>query len=129
MADDLRQHPQRAEHPNHRRLAPHLQQVDAEQRPPGCLPIGVSNGRDGIGNVVDGQELVGEFEVGHLARRQRTLPGMGGVERYWVPLGAGRHLVRLNGRVYEAGVRACSGGWRATSTTPRSKSNSRRERW
>ena len=67
MADDLRQHPQRTEHPDHRRLAPHLQQVDLDQRPPGRPGIGVSHRRDGIGDVVDGQELVGELEVGHVA--------------------------------------------------------------
>ncbi len=96
------QHPKRAEHPDHRRLAPQLQQVDIEQSSPGGLAIGVGDGRDGIGDVVEGQELVGEFEVGHLAGRQRTLPGMAGVDLYWLPLGAGGHFVRLNGRVYEA---------------------------
>jgi hypothetical protein len=30
------------------------------------------------------------------------LPGMAGVDLYWLPLGAGGHFVRLNGRVYEA---------------------------
>jgi hypothetical protein len=29
-------------------------------------------------------------------------PGAGGVDLYWLPLGAGGHFVRLNGRVYEA---------------------------
>src|SRR5439155_11415907 len=33
---------------------------------------------------------------------QRTLPGMAGVDLYWLPLGAGGHFVRRNGRVYEA---------------------------
>jgi hypothetical protein len=65
MADDLRQHPQRAEHPDQRRVAPHLQQVDVEQRPPGHFAIGVGDGRDGIGDVIDGKELVGEPKIGH----------------------------------------------------------------
>jgi hypothetical protein len=30
------------------------------------------------------------------------LPGMAAVDLYWLPLGAGGHFVRLNGRVYEA---------------------------
>ena len=33
---------------------------------------------------------------------QRTLPGMATVDLYWLPLGAGGHFVRLNGRLYEA---------------------------
>src|SRR6185312_7605043 len=33
---------------------------------------------------------------------QRTLPGMAAVDLYWLPLGAGGHFVRLNGRLYEA---------------------------
>ena len=31
-----------------------------------------------------------------------TLPGMAAVDLYWLPLGAGGHFVRLNGRIYEA---------------------------
>jgi hypothetical protein len=30
------------------------------------------------------------------------------VDLYWIPLGAGGHYVRLNGRVYEAVVAACA---------------------
>jgi hypothetical protein len=30
-----------------------------------------------------------------------TVPGMAAVDLYWLPLGAGGHFVRLNGRVYE----------------------------
>ena len=37
-----------------------------------------------------------------MVREQRTLPGMAGIDLYWLPLGAGGHFVRLNGRVYEA---------------------------
>jgi hypothetical protein len=33
---------------------------------------------------------------------QRTLPRMATVDLYWLPLGAGGHFVRLNGRLYEA---------------------------
>jgi hypothetical protein len=33
---------------------------------------------------------------------QRTLPQMATVDLYWLPLGAGGHFVRLNGRLYEA---------------------------
>jgi hypothetical protein len=34
---------------------------------------------------------------------QPTLPNMAGaVDLYWLPLGAGGHFVRLNGRIYEA---------------------------
>jgi len=36
------------------------------------------------------------------AAGQRTLPGMAAVDLYWLPLGAGGHFVRLNGRLYEA---------------------------
>jgi hypothetical protein len=32
----------------------------------------------------------------------RTLPAMAAVDLYWLPLGAGGHFVRLNGRVFEA---------------------------
>src|ERR671914_2662457 len=35
---------------------------------------------------------------------QRTLLGMATVDLYWLPLGAGGHFVRLNGRLYEAGA-------------------------
>ena len=31
-----------------------------------------------------------------------NLPQVGAVDLYWLPLGAGGHVVRLNGRVYEA---------------------------
>ena len=31
-----------------------------------------------------------------------TVPGTAAVDLYWLPLGAGGHFVRLNGRVYEA---------------------------
>jgi hypothetical protein len=48
--------------------------------------IGVGDGRDSIGDVVDGPELFGELEVGQLAGRQPTLPGMAGVDVYWLPL-------------------------------------------
>jgi hypothetical protein len=40
-------------------------------------------------------------EAGHPGAR-RTLPGMAAVDLYWLPLGAGGHFVRLNGRLYEA---------------------------
>jgi hypothetical protein len=31
-----------------------------------------------------------------------TKPGAAAVDLYWLPLGAGGHFVRLNGRIYEA---------------------------
>jgi hypothetical protein len=37
----------------------------------------------------------------HVARHTQP-PGVTGVDLYWLPLGAGGHFVRLNGRVYEA---------------------------
>ncbi len=77
MADDFGQHPKRAEHPDHRRFAAQLQQVDIQQRPPGGLAIGIGDCRNGIGDVVDGQEIVGKLEVGRHAGRQRTLAGHG----------------------------------------------------
>jgi hypothetical protein len=43
-----------------------------------------------------------------------------GVDLYWLPLGAGGHFVRLNGRVYEAcdaAIHHVAAG--TTSTTPR----------
>ena len=46
------------------------------------------------------------------------------VELYWIPLGAGGHSVRLNGRVFEAIAAAASIGDAATSITPRSSSSS-----
>jgi hypothetical protein len=49
------------------RLTALLEQVDVEQRSPCRAGIGVGDGRDGIGDVVDGQELLGELEVGHLS--------------------------------------------------------------
>ena len=43
------------------------------------------------------------------------------VDLYWLPLGAGGHSVRLNGRVYESWwPRMPRGGRPSTSTTPRS---------
>ena len=36
-------------------------------------------------------------------------PGEHGVDLYWLPLGAGGHSVRLNGRVFEAGAAAWAG--------------------
>ncbi|MGZ6682406.1 MAG: hypothetical protein ACXVFK_19575 [Solirubrobacteraceae bacterium] len=35
-------------------------------------------------------------------RGDATLSAMAGVDLYWLPLGAGGHCVRVNGRVYEA---------------------------
>ena len=32
----------------------------------------------------------------------RTMSQENGVDLYWLPLGAGGHFVRLNGRIYEA---------------------------
>ena len=43
-----------------------------------------------------------------------------GVDLYWLPLGAGGHSVRLNGRVYEAVAARIQGGRRSISTTRRS---------
>ena len=40
------------------------------------------------------------------------------VDLYWLPLGAGGHSVRLNGRVFEGWRRGSAGGLLATSTTP-----------
>jgi hypothetical protein len=73
------------------------------------------------------QEVVGELEVGHPCE-QRTLADMAAVDLYWLPLGAGGHFVRLNGRLYEALAARCSGGRRATFTTPGFRSKSHRER-
>jgi hypothetical protein len=42
------------------------------------------------------------------------------IELYWLPLGAGGWLVRLNGRIYEAITRSWSAGGRWAFTTPRS---------
>ena len=39
------------------------------------------------------------------------------IDLYWLPLGAGGHSVRLNGRVFEAVAAGSSGGDAATSTT------------
>src|SRR5215210_3371023 len=36
-----------------------------------------------------------------LEKRPQPLKGTVGVDLYWLPLGAGGHFVRLNGRVYE----------------------------
>ncbi len=41
--------------------------------------------------------------------RHRGDPGPAAVELYWLPLGAGGHSVRFNGRVYEALVAARDG--------------------
>ncbi|HEX6229829.1 MAG TPA: hypothetical protein VFZ41_10265 [Solirubrobacterales bacterium] len=55
-------------------------------------------------------------------------PGAGrataAVDLYWLPLGAGGHFVRLNGRIYEALGREWHGVHPAISTTPRSRSRS-----
>ncbi len=51
----------------------------------------------------------------------------GAVDLYWLPLGAGGHFVRLNGRVFEAVAARVSGGRRATCTTRRWWCGSRRE--
>jgi hypothetical protein len=34
--------------------------------------------------------------------RHDVAPAPGAVDLYWIPLGAGGHVVRLNGRIYEA---------------------------
>ena len=44
-----------------------------------------------------------------------------GVHLYWLPLGAGGHSVRLNGRVYEALAARARAGGRSTFTTPLSR--------
>jgi hypothetical protein len=46
VPDDLGEHPKRAEHPNQRRLSPHLEQIDVEQRLPGRRPVGRRDGRN-----------------------------------------------------------------------------------
>jgi hypothetical protein len=101
MAHDLRQHPQRAEDPHHRRLPPQLQQVDVEQRSPRALPIGVGHRRHGIGDVVDRQEVVGELEVGP-PRRAAYAAGDGDRRPVLVAARRGWALRQLNGRLYEA---------------------------
>ena len=46
------------------------------------------------------------------------------VNLYWLPLGAGGHSVRLNGRAYEAVAALSNAARLETCTTPRSKSTS-----
>lgn len=65
VTDHLRQHPQSAEHPDQRRRAPQLQQVDIEQRLPSDLPIGLNHPGDRIGDVVNRQEVLGKFGFRH----------------------------------------------------------------
>ena len=48
---------------------------------------------------------------------------MPAVDLYWIPLGAGGHSVRFNGRVFEAIAPRASIGHGATSTTRRSSSS------
>jgi hypothetical protein len=48
-------------------------------------------------------------------------PSGAAIDLYWLPLGAGGHFVRLNGRIYE-GIRAFLDRRRAICTTPRSRS-------
>ena len=56
------------------------------------------------------------------------LPGTASIDLYWLPLGAGGHSVRLNGRVFEAvGGAGSSGEIAATSTTRRSRCVCRRD--
>jgi hypothetical protein len=64
VTDDLREHPQSAEHPDQRGLAPELQEVAVEQRLPGDLPLSLGHG-DSVGDVVDRQELFGELGFRH----------------------------------------------------------------
>jgi hypothetical protein len=47
--------------------------------------------------------------------------GKAAVDLYWLPLGAGGHFVRFNGRAYEAVAARLHGVRRAISTTPRSR--------
>jgi hypothetical protein len=42
-----------------------------------------------------------------------------GVDLYWLPLGAGGHSVRLNGRIFEAATALLKGANAATFITPR----------
>jgi hypothetical protein len=131
VTDDLRQHAQSAKHPDQRRLPAHLQEVDVEQGPPSRLAIGLNRGGHRIGDVVGRQELLSEAKFRHprhptLSRwrpgerpesrcdtrgvandRAERPPNAAiraapAVDLYWLPLGAGGHFVRLNGRVYEA---------------------------
>jgi len=46
---------------DHRRLPADLQQIDVEQRPIGALAISLDHRRDGVGDVPDRQELLGEW--------------------------------------------------------------------
>ena len=46
---------------------------------------------------------------------------LAGVDLYWLPLGAGGHSVRLNGRVFEAVAARLARRAPATSTTRRSR--------
>jgi hypothetical protein len=111
MTDDLGQHPQGAEHPDERSL-PALQQVDVDQRLPSGLPVVLDDRGDRIGDVVGRQEVLGEPEFRHLRQLRRCDTrgvqsdaagrGAAAVDLYWLPLGAGGHFVRLNGRIYEA---------------------------
>ena len=55
------------------------------------------------------------------------LAAAAGVDLYWLPLGAGGHSVRLNGRVYEAVAARLERGRLATSITPRSRCTYRRD--
>ncbi len=46
-----------------------------------------------------------------------TAPSRASIDLYWLPLGAGGHSVRLNGRVYEA-LAARLGGRPVSAPTP-----------
>jgi hypothetical protein len=103
-----------------RRPPSKLQEVDVEQRLPGDLLIGLDDDHDRVGDVMDGQEVLGQRGCRHLRQpipreHQDDPPGaavilamwcrMAGdaaVVLYWLPLGAGGRFVRLNGRMYEA---------------------------
>lgn len=47
--------------------------------------------------------------------------GLAGVELLWIPLGAGGHVVRLNGKLFEALSAMAQQRPAATSTTLRSR--------
>jgi hypothetical protein len=62
--------------------------------------------------------------VGEASRQQLQTSRTAAVDLYWIPLGAGGHSVRFNGRVFEAIEAARAGIDRdATCTTRRSSSS------
>jgi hypothetical protein len=60
VADDLGEHAKRSKHAGERSAFADLEEVGVHQRVPDGVRVGVDDGRDFVGDVIDGEEVLGE---------------------------------------------------------------------